>query len=193
MKVLVFIACFLLDCTIILSLRYQSSNDSMIAFWPLLAAVFSLGVGIWDSYQQKEATEAQADMLEQETKANAELARREAEEDARAESDEVRRAREEQRRRRASIESAYASSGVLLEGTAADILTRQRKVDELNVQKTHRGGNERRKVMLWNADFQEESGIYQAKSLRRKANTQFISGVTQSAVGGYGNYKSWSK
>lgn len=164
----------------------------MIAFWPMLAAVFSMGVGIWNAYQQKEATEAHADVVEQETKANAELARREAEEDARAETDEIRRAREQQRRRRSSIESAYASSGVLLEGTAADILTRQREVDELNVQKTHRGGNERRKVMLWNADFQEDSGMYQAKSLRRKANTQFISGVTQSAVGGYGNYKSWS-
>ena len=192
MKFLIFTVCFLLDCTIILSFYYQNSNDSMVAFWPLLAAAFSGGLGLWNAYQQKEATEEQAETLERESKVNAELARRQVEEDARAESDEVRRAREEQRRRRAAIESTYASSGVLLEGSAAEMLTRQREVDELNIQKTHRGGNERRKTMLWNTDFQEKSGMYQAKSLRRKANTQFISGVAQSGVGGYGNYKTWS-
>jgi len=164
----------------------------VLAFWPTLFSAFSFGVGLWDSYQQKEAMEDQADIIEDESKVNAELARREAEEDAKAESDQVRRAREEQRRRRAAIESSYATSGVLLEGTAADMLTRQRKKDELNVQKTHREGHERRKVMLWNADFQEKSGLYQAKSLKRRANTNFISGVTNSAIGSYDNYKQWS-
>jgi hypothetical protein len=171
----------------------KESDGIALAFLPLLAVAFSAGIGMWNQYQQYEAGNDQADLAEQQSKVDAELARREAEEDSNAESDEVRRAREEQRRRRASIESAYASSGVVLEGTAADMLTRQRKKDELNIQKTHRGGNERRKVMLWNADFNQKSGLYQAKSLRRKATTQFISGVTNTAVGSYGNYKKWSK
>ena len=143
----------------------------------ITAVAVTAVTGVYGAVSSYQAGQAQADLAEQQAKLNAEMQRREAEEDAAAESDEVRRLREAQRRRRATIEAGYAKSGVLLEGTPAQLLVNQREADEYNVQATHYEGNERRKRMLWASDNGERLGEFESKSLRRQANADFISGM----------------
>ena len=143
----------------------------------ITAVTISAITGVYSAVSSAQAGKAQAALAEQEAELNAEMQRREAEEDAKAENDEVRRLREAQRRRRATIEAGYAKSGVLLEGTPAQLLVNQREADEYNVQATHYEGSERRKRMLWAADNGERLDKFEASSMRRKANAQFISGM----------------
>lgn len=169
----------------------------MLAFLPGLTLIpslmlsFSAATGVYGAYSQYQAGQAQADLQEKQAEVNAEMARREVEADAKAESQEAREMRDQQRRRRAAMESAYATSGVLLEGTPAQMLTRQRETDEYNVQARHQEGNERRKTMLWQASTNQQLGKFQAKSTRRAANNSFIAGIGNTATSAFSNYKAW--
>lgn len=169
----------------------------MLAFLPGLTLIpslmlsFSAATGVYGAYSQYQAGQAQADLAEKQANVNAEMARREAEADAKAESQEAKEMRDQQRRRRAAMEAAYATSGVLLEGTPAQMLTRQREADDFNVQARHQEGNERRKTMLWQASTNQQLGQFEAKSTRRAANNSFIAGIGNTAVGGFRDYKAW--
>lgn len=157
----------------------------------ITAVAVSAATGLYSAYSSYQAGQAQADIAEKQANVNAEMARREAEADAKAESQEAREMRDQQRRRRATIEAGYATSGVLLEGTPAQMLTRQRETDEYNVQARHQEGNERRKTMLWQASTGQQLGQFEAKSMRRAANNSFIAGIGNTASGAYSNYKAW--
>lgn len=184
---------------LILSFTAPYAGEEMLAFLPGLALIpslmlsFSAATGLYGAYSQYQAGQAQADMAKKQADVNAEMARREAEADAKAESQEAREMRDQQRRRRAQIEAGYAASGVLLEGTPAQMLTRQREADEFNVQARHQEGNERRKTMLWQASTGQQLGRFEAKSMRRAANTSFIAGIGNTATGAYSNYKNWTR
>lgn len=147
--------------------------------------------GLYGAYSSYQAGQAQADLAEQQANLNADLARREAEAAAAAETEEMKRLRDAQRRRRATIEAGYAKSGVLLEGTPASLLVNQREADEFNVQASQWEGNERRKTMLWQAQAGQKLGQFEAKTMRRAANTSFIAGIGNTATGAYSNYKAW--
>ena len=169
----------------------------MLAFLPGLTLLpslllsFSAATGVYGAYSQYQAGQAQADMARKQADVNAEMARREAEADAKAESQQAREMRDQQRRRRAAMEAAYATSGVLLEGTPAQMLTRQREADEFNVQARHQEGNERRKTMLWQASTGQQLGKFQAKATRRAANNSFIAGIGNTASGTFSNYRAF--
>jgi len=178
---------------LILAFIPVKNEEASLAFLPVLAAAFTAATGLFGAVSSYRAGQQQADLAEQQAEINAEMARREAEADAREESEEMRRLRDQQRRRRAQIEAAYAKSGVLLEGTPAEMLTRQRETDEFNVQSRHYEGNERRKTMLWSADQGKRMGGAQASAMRRRANSSFISGIGNTAASSYGNYKMWSQ
>lgn len=147
--------------------------------------------GLYGAYSQYQAGQAQADLAEKQANVNAEMARREAEAEAKAESQQTREMRDQQRRRRATIEAGYAKSGVLLEGTPAQMLVNQREADEFNVQARHQEGNERRKTMLWQASTGQQLGNFEAKSMRRAANNSFIAGIGSTPADAYSNYKAW--
>lgn len=158
----------------------------------LALLAFSAVTGIYGAYSSYQAGQAQADSLEAQAKTNAELARRQAEEEAKAESQEVREMREQQRRRRATIEAAYATSGVLLEGSASDILVRQREADEYNVQARHQEGGIRRRNMLWQGEMGLATGMNQARAARRAGTASLISGLGNTATNTYTGFKTWS-
>lgn len=163
----------------------------------ITATTIAAITGVYSAVSSYQAGRQQADLAEQQADVNAEMGRREAENDAAAESEQARQLRDAQRRRRATIEAGYAKSGVLLEGTPAQMLVNQREADEYNVQSTHYEGNERRKLMLWQADAGQQLGNFQAKSMRRQANAQFIAGIgstaARTAAGGYtiGKDRAW--
>jgi hypothetical protein len=160
----------------------------------LLPSLFlSLGAasGVAGSFMQYRAGQAQADLAEDQAEVNAEMARREAEDQAREESEQARSMREQQRRRRDAMEAAYASSGVLLEGTPAAMLTRQRETDEYNVQQMHRSMGEQRKLMLWDADTGLQMGRARARGMRKSANIGLVTGLANTGANAYGNFKTW--
>lgn len=155
------------------------SGDVSLAFLPVLAMA---AFGLFSAVQQRQAASAQAKAIEQQAQLDAEMARRQAEEDARAESAQVDSMRDDQRRRRAAIEAAYAKSGVLLEGTPASMLENQRVIDETNIREVHRAGGERRNLMEWQARTGQQMASFQSSAVRRKAVTSFISGIADTGI-----------
>ena len=169
-------------------------DGKMMAFAPLAFAfaAFSAVTGIYSSYVQRQASRQQAALAQQQADMNRQAARLEAEDDAREENQKMSQMRDQQRRRRAAIESAYAKSGVLLEGTPAQLLENQRGADEYNTQQLHWSGNERRKRKAWHADGQHAFGMAKAKAYKRAGNNQFIAGIGQSVASSVNTYKLWS-
>ena len=163
----------------------------------ITAVALTAATGIYTAISMKSAADDQADLAEHQSKVNSEALRREAEDDSRADSQQAQQLRDAQRRRRATIEAGYAKSGVILEGTPADMLVNQREADEQNVKTMEWEGNERRKRMMWQADTNQRLGSFEAGSIRRQGNAQFISGIgktgTRVAGGIYqvGKTKKW--
>jgi hypothetical protein len=184
------IATFLFVVDVLMVGHWLTYNgDEVVAFWPI---ALSVAFGLFNTASQYMAAQGQADIAEQQARLDAEAAKREAELDAKAETDEVMKMREEQRRRRASIEAGYAKSGVLMDGTPAEMLVKQREVDEYNVQKTHHQGNERRKLMDWKADADYQTGMAKADAYKTQANTALVSGLGSTAMDAY-NMQSQAK
>ncbi len=148
------------------------------------ATALSAGMTYMGQQQQADAMAAQAELDQQQ-------ARLEADEDAKAEQSRVKAMRDEQRRNRAAIEAGYAASGVVLEGSAGDILTKQAEIDELNVQREHSEGNRRRQLMEWGSGEQAKMDRYAAKSRSRAAGMSLVAGLGQSAATGVDTYKTW--
>jgi hypothetical protein len=119
-------------------------------------------------------------------KAQAEIAA-----DSAAESSRAQAMRDEARRNRASIEAGYATSGVELSGSAADILTKQVEVDELNVQREHAEGNRRRQLMDWGSGQQSKLDSFASKQRSRAASFGVVSGIGKAASSGMTTYKAW--
>lgn len=191
MKNFTITVCFLFDCLTAFYF-FAGSGNEFVAFWPMLAVAASSAFGLWDTYQKYETGKQQAELMDQEAETNAKAARMEVEDDARAQSDEVRRMRDQQRRRRATIEAMYAKSGVLLEGSAADILAQQSKVDEFNTGTALQSGNERRKRFLWQINNNLEQSKFQADSFRRANKFKAIAGVVNTGSQAATNFKTWS-
>jgi hypothetical protein len=66
-------------------------------------------------------------------------------------------------------EAAYAGSGVLMEGSAADVLVKQREVQEANVQNVFVSGGNQRAQDKWKSDEDYKSSLYLAKSTKYAA------------------------
>lgn len=164
----------------------QANGGETVAFFPLL---LTAAFGLFGAYNQYRTGQEQADAIEAQNEMNAQVAREEVEQASRAESKRMEALRDQQRRRRAAIEVAYAKSGVLLEGTPASVLTRQREVDEYNVQQLHHDGNERRKLSIWAADNAAIAGQAQANAYRNQGKTALIAGVGNTAANVYGLQK----
>lgn len=157
-----------------------------------VATAVSVSVGLLGAYGQYQSGQAQAEAMQAQADLDARQARLQAEEDAKAESSRMAAMRDEQKRVRAQIEGGYAASGVVLEGTAADILTRQREADELNVQREHQDGNRRRQLMIYGSGEQAKLDKFGAKQRSRAANMSLVSGIGQSASDGFSTYKQWT-
>lgn len=158
------------------------SGDVSFAAWNFLPWVVMGALGVFSAHQQMQAASAQAKAMNKQAEIDAEMARRQAEEDARAESAQVDSMRDDQRRRRAAIEAAYAKSGVLLEGTPASMLENQRVIDETNVREVHRAGGERRNLMEWQARTGQQMAGFQSSAVRREGVTSFISGIADTGI-----------
>lgn len=190
MKNFIITVCFIIDCIIAWSIFGHGSQA--LAFWPFVALAVSSGFGLWNVAQQYQAGQQQAALADQQAEFNAKAARLEAEDDARAENDQMRQTRDQQRRRRSTIEAMYAKSGVLLEGSAANILASQRETDEANIQTGHYAGNERRKRFLWQSQNSYAQGKFQAKSMLRANRFNAIAGVVDTGTQAATNFKTWN-
>lgn len=141
------------------------------------AVAVTAATGIYSAYSGYQSAQAQADNI----KAQAEQDKMDAEAqmqlDAEAESREASALRDKNRRLRAIQEAAYAKSGVLMEGSAADVLTKQREVDEANVQNIHIAGGNQRAQDRRKVEQDYRSSLYMAKSAKSAAKTNLITGI----------------
>ena len=122
--------------------------------------------GLYGAYSSYQAREVQADAIEDKAEQDRKLAEAQLERDAAAESEVAKKERADARRRRDLIEASYAKSGVLLDGSAADVLTKQREVDETNIQNIHVQGGNQRALDRYAADENLKSSLYAADATR---------------------------
>ena len=104
------------------------------------AVAVTAATGIYGAYQTNAQGKATAKGIERQAKVDRDAAQRQMELDSAEESRVATAERKENRRLRAMQEAAYAGSGVLMEGSAADVLVKQRAVDEANIQNIHVAG-----------------------------------------------------
>ena len=108
--------------------------------------------------------------------------------DSTAESEIAKKERADNRRRRAMIEASYAKSGVLLDGSAADVLTKQREVDEVNVQNIHVEGGNQMSMNQAKAAGDYSSSLYAASATRSAAKTSLFGDLLSTAGSSMGAY-----
>jgi hypothetical protein len=133
------------------------------------AIAVSAATGIYGAYQTNEQGKATAKGIEAQALADKNAAERQMQLDSAAESQVASAQRKENRRLRAMQEAAYAGSGVLMEGSAADVLVKQREVQEANVQNVFVSGGNQRAQDKWKSDEDYKSSLYLAKSTKYAA------------------------
>lgn len=147
----------------------------------------SSAVGIYGAYQTNEQGKATAKGIESQAKADKDAAERQMQLDSAEESQVASAQRKDNRRLRAAQEAAYAGSGVLMEGSAADVLVKQRTVQEANVQNIHVARGNQRAQDKWKSDEDYKSSIYLAKSTKyaakQKAGMQLLQTAASAGVG----------
>lgn len=149
--------------------------------------------GLYGAYSSYQAGQAAADNIETQAKQDRLYANAQMERDAAEESRVVSKERAENRRRRAMIEASYAKSGVLLEGSAADVLTEQRKVDETNVQNIHIQGGNQRALNIAQAEGNLQSSLYAADATRSATTANLFSNILNTGTSAAGVYGTFSR
>ena len=151
------------------------------------AVAVTAAVGVYGAYQTNEQGKATAKGIEAQAKVDRDAAAMQMELDAAEESQVASAERKENRRLRAMQEAAYAGSGVLMEGSAADVLVKQRTVQEANVQNIHVAGGNQRAQDRYKANEDYKSSIYLAKSTKyaakQSATMQLVKTVAGAGVG----------
>ena len=147
------------------------------------AIAVTAATGIYGAYQTNEQGKATAKGIEAQAKADRDAAERQMQLDSAEESQVASAERKENRRLRAMQEAAYANSGVLMEGSAADVLVKQREVQEANVQNVFVSGGNQRAQDKWKSDEDYKSSIYLAKSTKYAAKQSAGMQLLQTAAG----------
>ena len=151
------------------------------------AIAVTAATGIYGAYQTNEQGKATAKGIEAQAKADRDAAERQMQLDSAEESQVASAERKENRRLRAMQEAAYANSGVLMEGSAADVLVKQREVQEANVQNVFVSGGNQRAQDKWKSDEDYKSSIYLAKSskyaAKQSAGIQLLKTAAGAGIG----------
>jgi len=147
------------------------------------AIAVTAATGIYGAYQTNEQGKATAKGIEAQAKADRDAAERQMQLDSAEESQVASAERKENRRLRAMQEAAYANSGVLMEGSAADVLVKQREVQEANVQNVFVSGGNQRAQDKWKSDEDYKSSIYLAKSTKYAAKQSAGMQLLKTAAG----------
>lgn len=182
---ILWVAAWTFDIVMLISC-FTMTAAALSQAWFMFAA--TLALGLFQSAQQYQAQKNQAEAIEAQAEIDQDMAARERAENARIEQERVNTLRDKQRRNRAMMEAAYAKSGVILDGSAADILTKQRGADERNVQKQHTTGNYQRALNKWGADQSYKQSMYSADSIKSAADTNLGVNILSTGMGAAGAY-----
>ena len=147
------------------------------------AIAVTAATGIYGAYQTNEEGKSTAKGIEAQAKADRDAAERQMQMDSAEESQVASAQRKENRRLRAMQEAAYAGSGVLMEGSAADVLVKQREVQEANVQNVFVSGGNQRAQDKWKSDEDYKSSLYLAKSTKYAAKQSAGMQLLKTAAG----------
>lgn len=147
------------------------------------AVAVTAATGIYGAYQTNAAGKATAKGIEAQAKVDRDAAAMQMELDSAEEGRVASAERKENRRLRAMQEAAYAGSGVLMEGSAADVLVKQRTVQEANVQNIHVSGGNQRAQDRWKAEGDFKSSMYLAKSTKYAAKQSAGMQLLKTAAG----------
>jgi DNA-binding PucR family transcriptional regulator len=147
------------------------------------AIAVTSAVGIYSAKQQYDQGKATAKGIEAQADVDRETAKMQMDFDAANEAQVMSKERKENRRLRAQMEAAYAGSGVLMEGSAADVMVKQRQVNEANVQNIHVSAGNQRAQDTHKMVGDYKSSIYLAKSTKYAAKQQAITTLIKTAAG----------
>ena len=154
------------------------------------AVAVSAATGIYGAYQTNEQGKATAKGIDAQAKADRDAAQLQMEMDSAEESRVASAERDKRRRLRAIQEAAYAGSGVLMSGSASDVLVKQRAVDEVNIQNIHVSAANQRAQDRYKANEDFKSSMYLAKSTKYAAKQSATMQLVQTAAS---TGMSWAK
>ena len=151
------------------------------------AVAVTAATGIYSAYSGYQSAQVEADNIKAQAQQDKMDAEAQMQLDSEAESREASALRAKNRRLRAMQEAAFAKSGVLMDGSAADVMTKQREVDESNVRNIHVTGSNQRAQDRRKIEQDYRSSLYLAKSAKSAAKTNLITGIlTTGATAGTG-------
>lgn len=146
------------------------------------AVAVTAATGIYSAYSGYQAAGVQADNIEAQAKQDKLDAEAQMEMDSRAEASEASALRAKNRRLRAIQEAAFAKSGVLMEGSAADVMTKQRETDEVNVQNFHTDRSNQRAQDRHKVARDYQSSMYLADATKSAAKTNLVTNILSTAA-----------
>ena len=166
----------------------------------LVMSALSTAFSAYQGHQSSKAQEANQKAISEQERINAEreaqVKENEAEQERLNREAERKEQKSIQKRRRSLMESAYAKSGVLLEGTPSDYLVEQAKTDELNVQRADQRSRAKGLGLTISADalrseskFQQSMRKSKADAYGKQATGSLISGALK--TGSNVAYYSW--
>ena len=193
--------------TIILSITEHSVElapkyEIVYGYGAIIYAVVMAITAAYTAYSQSEAQKAQADQAEAVAENESNRLEFDAEREVnKAEQEKMNRQaaekseRDSHLRRRALMESSYAKSGVMIEGTPSEFLVDQETTDELNVQRNNQVSEAKRMGFKVNADllnseaaWATELGDSQASAYRSSAQSTLIGGALGAVSAGAGAF-----
>ena len=149
----------------------------------MISVVLMALAGIAQSAMSYQQGRQAAQLAEDNADYNAKVAENQANQEALNRSAREREERRQHDRRIAAIESAYAKSGVLLEGTPATFLTEQVENDEMTVQRNNQASRQKQKSILNRAEMIRIDGANQSKAYKNKATGDLVGGLIGTAAG----------
>ncbi|MDP0495051.1 MAG: hypothetical protein Q7Q73_02475 [Verrucomicrobiota bacterium JB024] len=163
--------------------QHLIQNPALGFFWmPAIMIGVSLAMGVASAAMQSRAQSKAADQAERNAEIDAQRKQQDALEENQQRLDQIKQQREEQRIRRASIEATYAKSGIMLEGSPANLLVEQKRTDEQNAQASVGNANRALAAGLTDADYIRYQGYSTADSLRSQAKSTLFTGILGSAA-----------
>jgi len=177
---------------------YMAEPDGQVALFGiddlvLAGIIITMTATGYSTYSQYETQKQAADNAEDQAAYNARVAENEAKEEEQRRSLEAHAESLRKRRARAAMEAQYATSGVLMTGTPAAVLTEQAGTDEWEIQEKNR------QSAIWanNTRSQGAMAIWQgnekAEAYNQAATNSLISGVGNMAGQALSFAYSWQK
>lgn len=148
--------------------------------------------GLYQGYAANQAAKVNASNVETQAEQDRLVAIDKMDQEASAASREASEERRKARARRAIIEGQFAKAGVLLDGSATDVLVKQRETDEVNVRNSEISASNRANRQNFSANQNLRQSLFQADAIRTAGRNQLTTSIIGAATSGLSTFNQFA-